>query len=365
MVERERLVDEIYAAAWLPELWPQVLERVTRLADGYGAVLFAFKDAAARWVGTANAAPIMTAYLEGGWEQYNTRAPRAAALQYPGFVADLDLFSADEIEHEPIYVEFFRKLGLGWCAGTTIVSPSGDLLVLNIERQFERGPVESSLLRSLDPLRPHLARAALMSSRLNLERAQTAARTLEAIGLPAAIMGGDGRVLAVNSLFDDLGSRIIARAFGRVSVAHNGASKLLEEAVGRLASSVENTVCSIPLPADDTGPPLILHLVPVRREAHDIFARALGILVATPLIFGSSPPEQALQGLFDLTPAEAKVARTIVSGGTIEGMARSQNISPGTIRSQLRSVFVKTGTMRQVELVALLAGQSGFSPLHL
>jgi DNA-binding CsgD family transcriptional regulator len=357
MEEREQLIDEFYAAAFLPELWPQALEHITRLTGGYAAALFAFNDTSARWVGTATAQPIMQAYLEGGWQQHNTRATRAAALQYPGFVGDHDIFSLDEIEKEPIYVDFFRKFGLGWCVGTTIVAPSGDLLVLNIEREFDRGIMDTADVRSFNPLRPHLARSALMSARLRLERAQSATRTLEAVGLPAAVISADGRVLSVNSLLEGLGARVIARAHGRLGLADRAAGRLLDAAIARLDRTVEGTVASIPVPADESmGPPLIVHLVPVRREAHDLFARALGILVITPVIPGEASSTLLLQGLFDLSPAEAKVAKGIGSGETIETMAAGFGLSRETIRAQLKSVFAKTGTRRQAELAALLAG---------
>jgi DNA-binding CsgD family transcriptional regulator len=63
-----------------------------------------------------------------------------------------------------------------------------------------------------------------------------------------------------------------------------------------------------------------------------------------------------LEGLFDLTPAEARVARGITGCRTVEQLATEFGTSPQTVRSQLKSVMAKTGVNRQVELVSLLSG---------
>lgn len=72
-----------------------------------------------------------------------------------------------------------------------------------------------------------------------------------------------------------------------------------------------------------------------------------------------------LQGLFDLTPAEARIAKGIVGGQSLKKVASAHGISGETARSQLKSVLAKTGTHRQSEFVALIAPawiQPGFGP---
>jgi DNA-binding CsgD family transcriptional regulator len=65
-----------------------------------------------------------------------------------------------------------------------------------------------------------------------------------------------------------------------------------------------------------------------------------------------------LQGLFDLTPAEARVARAFGEAQTMEVFAKTVGVSLETVRSQLKSVLAKTGLSRQQELVHLLAGKA-------
>lgn len=122
-------------------------------------------------------------------------------------------------------------------------------------------------------------------------------------------------------------------------------------------------VRSIPVPATEDAPALVAHVIPIRRQAHDIFARATALFVATPLATPAAPHVDLLCGLFDLTPAEDRVARAFAEGHSVESAAGALGVSQETIRSQLKSVMAKTGTTRQAELARLLAGTTSF-PLH-
>ena len=63
---------------------------------------------------------------------------------------------------------------------------------------------------------------------------------------------------------------------------------------------------------------------------------------------------ELVRQLFDLTPAEAAVARRLASGLSLEDAATSLDISRNTARAHLRSIFSKSGITRQTELVRLM-----------
>ncbi|MFL5282677.1 MAG: helix-turn-helix transcriptional regulator [Rhodopila sp.] len=60
--------------------------------------------------------------------------------------------------------------------------------------------------------------------------------------------------------------------------------------------------------------------------------------------------------MFDLTAAEARVARALASGEVVDAIAATDGTSPNTVRTHVRSVLGKTGCHRQADLVALLNG---------
>ncbi len=351
----DELIDLIYEAAVIPERWPLVLTKLAQLVDGVGGVLFT--GDLGKWVASPDAVGVVQDYLDQGWHNRTTRTQRLfeRGTQYPGFVCDLDVFSPEEIEQEPVYAEFFRPRGWGWGAGTIIAAPSGDLLAVDIERPYERGPIESQVVRRLDELRPHLARAALLSGRLALERMRSATEVLDMVGLASAVLGAGGRPLVMNGSCEQLLDDLLVIRGGRIAVTQPLADQLLKDAlVGVGVFGASTATRSIPVSATEKHPPIIMHILPVRGAAHDIFSGAAALLIVTPMAAKASPPVELLQGLFDLTPAEARIARAIAQRRTINEIAQSLGLSRETIRTQVKSVLSKTGQSRQLDLAVML-----------
>src|SRR5262249_37737130 len=113
-------------------------------------------------------------------------------------------------------------------------------------------------------------------------------------------------------------------------------------------------------PVRDTGAEamMVAHVIPIRLSARDIFVRCAAALVLTPVTMPEAPPVELVQSFFDLTPAEARVARHLASGKTVEDIAATGGTSTNTIRTHVRGVLEKTGCNRQADVVALLTGIS-------
>jgi DNA-binding CsgD family transcriptional regulator len=103
---------------------------------------------------------------------------------------------------------------------------------------------------------------------------------------------------------------------------------------------------------------MVGHVVPIRFSARDIFARSAAVFILMPVTAPNSPPVELVMSLFDLTPAEARVARSLAAGKTVDDIAGDNGVSPNTVRVQVRGVLEKTGCQRQAEVVALLGGIS-------
>ena len=63
-----------------------------------------------------------------------------------------------------------------------------------------------------------------------------------------------------------------------------------------------------------------------------------------------------LRSMFDLTPAEARLARNLAAGRSLRQAADEAGIAYETARWHLKILFQKTGTRRQAELVGKLIG---------
>jgi len=351
----EQFLDSLYEAAVVPELWPQVLRRFQEIARGAGAVLVAVTPNAHRWISST---PAFDAIVAAHFERYpdNERTRRLLERRHAGFLRDIDVLSDAEMAREPVYRDLLVPHGLGIGVATSIQSPSGEAFILHAERERGEGHVEDELVARLDGMRPHLARAMLLSARLEFERARGAAQALEAIGLPAAVLDRQGRALALNPRFEALMPAVAIDRPARLGLADIAADGLLAAALQATGRTEGASVRSIPIARRGSQPPLILHLTPVRGAAHDIFARAASILVVTPVVVKDVPTADVVQGLFDLTPAEARLAALIAAGHRPREAAMALGVMEETARSTLKRVMAKTGLHRQADLVGLLRG---------
>jgi hypothetical protein len=223
--------------------------------------------------------------------------------------------------NDPIYRDLLWPVGLGWCAATVIRLPTGDELFVSVERERSRGPVEAKAVEQLDELRPHLARTALMSARLQLERARIASATLASIGLPALVFDIRGRVLIANELVERQNDHVRWRAQDRFALKDSKADALLRQAMETLHLEGVESNRSFPVRGSDSRIALIAHVVPIRRSARDLFAHCIGVLILMPAQTPQAPSVELVQSLFDLTPAEARVARSLAMGQTVEEIA--------------------------------------------
>lgn len=182
-----------------------------------------------------------------------------------------------------------------------------------------------------------------------------AVEALGLIGLPAGVLAARGRLLSANRLFGEL-VHGVADCRGERPVFSDRptdtlfAAALIELGTARRAGAVR----SVPMRARGERPPMILRLISLCAGGEDLFG-ASSILVVTRVTPPAAPPAELLQGLFDLTPAEARVASGIGDGRTVEDITESLGLSRETVRSQLKAVLGKTGLGRQADLAVLLA----------
>ncbi len=351
------LIDRIYECSFVPELWPRVLDELAQIADALGGVILTANTKVLKWVASPGMQEPTETYIRDGWLWRGQRTPRLFAARHAGFLTEHDLATDEEIDADPFYRDWARPNGFGWCAVTALSLPTADRLVIDVERKYVRGPVEREIVNRLDELRPHLARSALLSARLQLERARIASETLVALGLPALVLSDQGKVLSANSLVDRLTGYIHWRAQDRLSLTDKAADRLLQDAIAAI-DTAGGGMRSFPVRDNGAEAMMVAHVIPIRLSARDIFLRCAAALVLTPVTLPQAPPVELVQSLFDLTPAEARVARSLATGETVETIASAQGVSQNTIRVHVRGVLEKTGCNRQVDVVSLLTAIS-------
>jgi PAS domain S-box-containing protein len=181
------------------------------------------------------------------------------------------------------------------------------------------------------------------------ERATLA--TCQQLGLPAAVLQRDGRILFLNPLMGGLRSEI-GDTGDRFELANPSENEQLLDVLANIdIEAGDPRPRSIAVHTGNDHSPLVFHLLAMRGPLGD----ALVVLVVTTVDAANIPSTDLVQRLFALAPAEARIAVLIGSGVSPRQAAKQLGISEGNVRTALKRIFAKIGVSRQSELAALLA----------
>ncbi len=175
------------------------------------------------------------------------------------------------------------------------------------------------------------------------------------MGLPGMVISASGRKLASNKQFQTLWATARGPEAG-FSFAHAESDAKLAEALHKVAAP-KNFEWPIAIPVHNRkhNVPLAIYVWAVCCPGH---REHVALLSAHQFGRKRGPAEALLRALFNLTPAEAKVARAIADGDSISTIAENSAVSRETVRTQLASVLSKTGTCRQTDLALRIANLS-------
>lgn len=350
------LVDDIYEAAVITERWPTVLEQLSGLAGAIGGVMFSASDHHYAWTASDTLRPEIEAFILGGWNRRNTRIDAALARGHVGrheFIDDETLYSPDGPGDDPLYAEFFRPRGYGHSVGTAVALPHGDLLVISFERAGTAGRADRTVLDGMTALYPDIVRAAMLAGRLAFARVSGAVDMLTRVGLPTVAVDHRGRLVVASEGWDGDGLYWRAGMGDQVQLRDERAARHLRDILG----TVERNAVGASIPVRDASGAhaTVLQIIPIRREANDIFQRAAAVLVLTLPRRGAFVSPTLIQSLLDLTPAEAMVAAALARGLAPKAIARETGKSVDTVCNQVKAVMRKTGCKRVTDLVLMLA----------
>ncbi|MEO8247770.1 MAG: hypothetical protein ABI589_00220 [Burkholderiales bacterium] len=352
----ENLIDDLYEAAFVPDRWVDVLERMCRISGSASASMVLFEGPVMRrWKTTARVvdAALEFAAMEGG--QHTLRNPDRpdSVVRGDGFYCADDLLTPRQRAEDPVD-QVLRPLGLGWQLSTGVMALAGDTMTacIGFDRHLRDGRHCAAEVAVLNRLHPDLNRATLLARRLGTERCRGALDALAALELPAALLDARGRLREPNALLTP--SLLDVRGGARVVLNDPHADAQL---AALLANTVSPRAGSIPLPARGARPACIAHLVPLADSVRDPFSSgALLLFFSTAARPGHAPDPRALRTLFNLSPAESRLASALAGGLDLSQAAKAGGIQFSTARSYLERIFDKTGCHRQSELVRVLGG---------
>ncbi|GGY97944.1 helix-turn-helix transcriptional regulator [Novosphingobium colocasiae] len=346
------MIDRIYEAAVLPDGWSGVLEDIGRGVGAKGGLLIARSEDGARFAGSPEALAVAQDFVAAGHMEHNDRVPRLIARQHPGFETDLDFHTLDEMARLPMYADFLVPRGWPLAAATSLRSSGENHLVLTIEG-FTKVPELLGSVEHLDALRPHLARSAIMAAQLRLEQARGMIAALDIVGLPAAALNGR-RMMAANAL---LQTRLEAGALamaGGLRLSDPQLDQMLQAALDA-AGGHDGQGTSIALPGDGGHCRDVVHVLPLRGDARDIFSGITALVIFASVDKRPAIPADMLQSLFGLTAAEASIVQGLAAGQSVASLSEQAGKSAHTVKTQVKSVLAKVGVNRQADLIRTIA----------
>lgn len=367
------LVRQIYQAAFYPEAWSEVLSQAAGLLDSTKA-FFILNDeqsdtrqvyqscgvdaafAAALEGKLAQDAPWLTpvesTYHQDGEVMYGDSLLRQAASGTPS-----------------LFQEFLRQQDVGPMLHTCLGAIGQKQLHLIIARPAAAEAYDEHDRRNCQSLVDHIASAWQLESRVAEDHlsGRVGWEALNRLEVGIAIVDSKGELRMTN----DAGRSMLSGGDGlsfdlsQVDICVDGTRGSLRTMLGRLewCRQTPGQDCTelFAVERPSRGRPYAILVQPFRPDGNFPMGDAFYNMV---FIFDpdrplSSHSVEFLRQYFELTPAEARLAKLIAEGERLDSIADRLGISVHTARTHLKRVFEKTGVERQAELVQLMFGCLG------
>jgi DNA-binding CsgD family transcriptional regulator len=355
--ENLECIEEAFAEAALdPLLWVKALTRVATVTNSYGAILLPVTGRIISAVPfTENLAPSFETYIREDWYHRDERHRGISIMRNTGVADDLELVGSEEIDKHPYYQEFLAPHRLRWFGGIGI-SCGKDFWCLSIQRTIHQDPFSTSEKNQLAKLSKRLSGTAAIASAIGGATAAGALDAFEISGRGAALVNRDGKIFKLNKVAEKLLSGDVRIVKGRLVAANPEASAALDRALNELINQPSSGALRPPIAFSRKGRyPLLAYPTRLSSMTRNVLADCQALVIFVDTETGPRPPENAIQMVFHLSDAEARLAAVVASGESLERSAERLGIAKETSRSQLKSIFAKTGCHRHSELVAVLS----------
>jgi len=276
----------------------------------------------------------------------------------------LDVFPAATMVEHPFYRDFWLPYNVRSLVGTKIAENERLVAMIGLMRYLDAPALTPAEVRIVGKYFGHLVTAFRIANHLQKLHvtAVVGHALMAASDRPMILIDKHHEILAANPparAFLDAGDTLFAQNETlrcRVSTSE----RALTQAVVALGTVQTTSGPSTKRRAirlmGRKGTSVLCSLWDIRPEATmGAFGPQPSVLltVAVPRT-GSEIDPTLLGSLFELTPAEVRLAGELMKGTDLAHVAEVQHLSITTIRSHLNAIFTKTDTHRQAELVELL-----------
>lgn len=287
--------------------------------------------------------------------------PMSNALKRTGEVLLLDeVVSRDGLEQDAFYLEVMKPYGIDHALGMHVSEPGGIECNLGLTAHGDRFRFTDAHKAFMAQLRPHVALALQLFSRIQRDESEIEALTgtLDRLTIATFILNGQGKLLRANSaaqrMIDRSETFRQVQGFLRIDGRSDARrfATTVEEAINARLGEGEFVRAFRCRDSANEGRGVLIRSIPRDRHGPVDASPAVIVYATDPDPAGSF--EQLIATLFDLTPSEANLAALLTQGLTLAEAAAETGLTESTVRSYSKRIFSKTGVSRQAELVRLI-----------
>ena len=357
------IIGRIYEAAEDPLAWADVLRLLgNEFRSTVNGFVLNTKNTPGGEV-TASDSPDVGLVEEYNSHFYsrNVLLQRMSAMMKPRrLLNSSDVMHDSDLLATEYYEDFLRRWNIFYFLGGVITSDANSNAVLSLARSRKTGPFTSSELGLLTLVIPHFERAARLSGAFARFR-QGRDEVLDRLPMGIIVLDESGKV----DFFNRAAETILAKKDG-LCWSSDGVSAVDPTQASRLAAAIKGAKLtatgkglagggSLSITRSSAGLPLAVLVAPIMPSTASPLSRAprVAMFITDPEATQVTNLER-LKALFNLTPAESRMASQLLQGKSVIEAADALGITRQTARVHLKRIFGKTYTNRQSELMRLL-----------
>ena len=365
------LVSHIYDAALDSSRWPSFMERLASSLNAGIGMLWLHDFGTARYSFDTDGGNLSTvtgldattlAEFSAYYGARNVWVPNASQLAEGSITVSSVLYPDALLKRTEWYDGFLRKCDLFYAVGSAIVKEEKRDVKMSFVRSERAGRYDEAELRLVRRLMPHLRNAVLLHRNLYRLKALAASAlaALDRVPMGIVLLTSSGLLMHANQRAHELVNTTTALRFessGTLQASSPAATgalqRLIREAVATATGRSLSHGGALRL-TGRTGRKLHLIVTPLPLEPSPFGEGAAAAIFCSDPDAVVGAVARQLEGMFGMTPAEARLTEALVHGQSLQQYAEARCVSMSTVRTQLKAATAKTGTRRQADLVRIV-----------
>lgn len=354
----EDVVPLLYEAVERPEAWQTAFELLSRSLGVDCWTLMRFGgEAHVISAGGDRIGPGAAERYESHFGAIDPRVPLMAHSGAGRMVVCRDQLDERLVSRSEFFQDFLLPEGLRWTLGGCVHRAGDEHYVVGLMRGADRSLFNENEVRQVEGLARHCQVVLRLTERVRglSEQVEAAEVSLGTTALAAFAIDGRGRVGWQNRRAEGLlrSGRFVRTRDGCLVFTEHEVQVWWLSALARMGRMREP--CSTLVGTPNGGRESIT-VMPLRSSAFGFdAANVRGLCLLSPADHARVATVRQLCDALDLTPAEARLARALADGSSLEEYAGAAGTQLSTVKSQLQAAMRKTGSRRQISLVRLIA----------